>query len=132
MDDHSRKITALDFTKTKSSKEISATVKKGIKKNGAPDEALIDNAKELKFSNFKLLLNKKGIKPIYSHPYYPQDKGKIERMIKTLIRELLNVIKPKNGKELKKAAKEFLEFYNSKRFHEGIKGIPDEQFYSKV
>jgi transposase InsO family protein len=34
-----------------------------------------------------------GIEPLYAHPYYPQDKGKIERAIRNFVEEFVYLLK---------------------------------------
>ncbi len=42
-----------------------------------PEKILIDNGKQFKES-WEKFLKKHGVEPLFAHPYYPQDKGKVE------------------------------------------------------
>lgn len=64
------------------------------------------------------------IKPLHAHPYYPQDKGKVERMIRNVSEEFINVVK--KFPKLLGTHEEYQEWYNTKRYHHGIKTIPCE------
>jgi len=64
-----------------------------------------------------------NIRPIYAHPYYPQDKGKVERTIRNITEEFVNLLRnfPSwiNGK-----LEEYRIWFNEKRFHRGINTVP--------
>jgi len=60
---------------------------------------------------------------LFAHPYYPQDKGKVERAIRNVSEEFIYLLK-KFPLWLKGKIKEYREWYNNKRYHRGIKAIP--------
>ena len=65
---------------------------------------------------------------VFAHPHYPQDKGKVERTIRNLVEEFIVLLKhfPEwlNGK-----LEKWKNWYNSKRFHRGIKNYPSLLFF---
>ncbi len=65
-----------------------------------------------------------GIEAVFAHPYYPQDKGKVERANRNIAEELINLIvifkKLLNGEEIEK----WKSWFNEKRFHRGVKDYP--------
>jgi transposase InsO family protein len=65
-----------------------------------------------------------GIEAVFAHPYYPQDKGKVERANRNIAKELINLIvifkKLLNGGEIENWKK----WFNEKRFNRGIKDYP--------
>lgn len=65
----------------------------------------------------------KGIGPLHAHPYYPQDKGKVERSIRNIAEEFIYLIK-KFPSWLKGQIKKYQKWFNNKRFHRGINAIP--------
>ncbi len=64
-----------------------------------------------------------GIVPLHAHPYYPQDKGKVERAIRNVAEEFVYLTK-KFPEWLNGKIKEFQRWFNTKRFHNGINAIP--------
>lgn len=64
-----------------------------------------------------------GIEPLHAHPYYPQDKGKVERAIRNLNEEFVHLLRKFPG-WLKGKINEYKEWYNQKRFHRGIETVP--------
>jgi hypothetical protein len=65
-----------------------------------------------------------GIEAVFAHPYYPQDKGKVERANRNIAEELINLIvifkKLLGGEEIDKWRK----WFNEERFNRGIKDYP--------
>ncbi len=64
-----------------------------------------------------------GIEPLHAHPYYPQDKGKVERSIRNIAEEFIYLLR-KFPSWVKGKIKEYQRWFNTKRFHQGIKAIP--------
>jgi len=54
---------------------------------------------------------------VFAHPYYPQDKGKVERAIRNISEEELVYVFMNFGK-----------WFNEKRYHRGIKDYPSKLF----
>lgn len=71
------------------------------------------------------LLKKAGVESLHAHPYYPQDKGKVERTIRNFAEEFVYLIK-KFPEWLDGKLSEFVDWFNTKRYHQGIKAIPSE------
>lgn len=90
-----------------------------------PEKILSDNGAQFKKQWASDLLEMK-VEAIFAHPYYPQDKGKVERSIRNLAEEFVNLLKYFNhwlGKmELWRI------WHNKKRFHRGIRGFPEEVY----
>ena len=64
-----------------------------------------------------------GIESLHAHPYYPQDKGKVERAIRNVAEEFIYLIK-KFPEWLNGKIKEYIWWFNNKRFHRGINNYP--------
>jgi len=105
-------------------KEIYSLVKPLIKKY-KPKKILTDN------NPFKdewdKLCKEMSVKPIHAHPYYPQDKGKVERAIRNIAEEFVYLIK-KFPEWLNGKIKEYKRWFNRKRFHKGINAFPHELY----
>ena len=64
----------------------------------------------------------RGIEPIFAHPHYPQDKGKVERSIRNIAEEFVKLLKrfPEWLNELA----EYKRWYNEERLHRGVGTVP--------
>ena len=76
-------------------------------------------------------LTKQGVNALFAHPYYPQDKGKVERCIRNLTEEFVNLLL-KFPHWLVGKLQEWVQWYNNKRYHRGIKGYPAQLFYGEL
>jgi transposase InsO family protein len=64
-----------------------------------------------------------GVEALHAHPYYPQDKGKVERSIRNIAEEFVYLLK-KFPQWLKGKIKDYQKWFNTKRFHRGINTVP--------
>jgi len=62
-------------------------------------------------------------------PYHPQTNGKIERYHRTIKGEI-NLVPYGMPVELKEAIKEFVEYYNYRRYHEGLGDVTPYDVYT--
>ena len=69
------------------------------------------------------------INPLHAHPYYPQDKGKVERAIRNVAEEFVYLLK-KFPEWLDGKIKQYQKWYNEKRFHRGVKDYPANLYVS--
>lgn len=74
--------------------------------------------------NWKNWCLENGTKALFAHPYYPQDKGKVERTIRNVSEEFVYLLAqfPKWFNE--KCLEEWRQWYNEKRKSLGIKDYP--------
>ncbi len=87
-----------------------------------PRKLLTDNAKHFA-KQWKSWCNNNDIEPLFAHPYYPQDKGKIERAIRNVAEEFIYLLK-KFPAWLQGKIKAYQHWFNTKRFHHGIGTVP--------
>lgn len=87
-----------------------------------PKNILSDNGAQFK-REWETWCLSNGINPLFAHPYYPQDKGKVERCIRTISEEFISII-VKFPKWLNGVIGKYAEWYNEKRFHRGINNYP--------
>ena len=72
-----------------------------------------------------------AIRHIRCSPHHPQTNGKIERFHETL-KSRVNLLVYSSPEELRRAIGEFIEFYNHRRYHEGIgKEAPADVYYQR-
>jgi len=120
IDDYSRyMLLAEQFDHAPTTKETTDAIEKiGIK----PEQILSDNGPQFK-KGWEKWCMRNGIKPLFAHPYYPQDKDKVERSIRTIAEEFISLI-VKFPRWINGMIKEYVKWYNEKRFHRGIKDYP--------
>ena len=94
-----------------------------------PQKILTDNNpfKE----SWKIWCSENNIEAVFAHPYYPQDKGKVERTIRNIAEELISIIiifhKLLTGQEIES----WICWFNEKRYSHGIKDYP-ANLYVKI
>jgi len=124
VDDYSRFILLLSlFDHCPATSDLTSVLQK---LNVKPEKILADNGGQFR-EQWKTWCIKNKIKPLFAHPYYPQDKGKVERTIRNLAEEFVNLLSKFkhwiNGK-----LEEWRIWFNEKRFHRGIKDYPSNLY----
>lgn len=128
IDDYSRYILIaeqLDHDPT--IEEIESIVEPYIKKR-RPKSILTDNKPFKK--EWGQWCNMQGVKALFAHPYYPQDKGKVERTIRNISEEFIYLMK-KFPNWINGFISKYVKWYNEKRFHRGINNYP-KNLYVKL
>ena len=72
-----------------------------------------------------------GVEPLYAHPSYPQDKGKVERCIQSLNREFVNHLR-RFPEWLDGKLQRYREWFNRSRYHRGVKAFPVDLYKCNV
>lgn len=67
------------------------------------------------------------IEPLFAHPHYPEDKGKVERAIRNLADEFVKLLK--KFPEWLTRLGEYASWYNQKRLHRGIMDYPQKLYF---
>lgn len=129
IDDYSRfLLLSHQFNHAPDTEEIGNAMRELIEKYH-PGKILTDNNPFGK--EWKQWCKSNRTEAIFAHPYYPQDKGKVERAIRNIAEELINLIiifhKLFNKDEILK----WIKWFNEKRFHRGVKDFP-ANLYVKI
>ena len=125
IDDYSRFILLLHvFDHSPNILEISEAIKSIVDKYH-PEKILTDNNPFKEEWNNWCKENK--IEPLHAHPYYPQDKGKVERAIRNVAEEFVYLLR-KFPEWLDGKIDEYRRWFNTKRFHRGVNGYPYELY----
>jgi hypothetical protein len=122
IDDYSRFIIKLElFSHAPNIPEISKSIQTVVEKYH-PQKILTDNNpfKE----SWEKWCKEQEVEAIFAHPYYPQDKGKVERTIRNITEEFIDLLS-KFPKWLNvKCIEEWRCWFNEDRFHRGVKDYP--------
>jgi len=122
IDDYSRYLIICEqFNHYPTTVEIEACVQKSATER-APKSILTDNGIQFRGA-WKKWCKMHGIKPLFAHPFYPQDKGKVERTIRNVAEEFTNLLR-KFPQWLNGQINQFRNWYNEQRFHRGIGTTP--------
>jgi len=90
----------------------------------AVERILTDNGSAYRSRPFARLLRRLGIAHKRTRPYRPQTNGKVERWIRTVLRECLYLAVFASSEQRRRALGRFIAFYNDRRPHLAFKGGP--------
>jgi transposase InsO family protein len=123
IDDYSRYIVLCElFEECPTTKEITDLLETIIRKTKRkPEKILTDHGAQFQ-DLWKRWCSANKIEQLFAHPYYPQDKGKVERSIRNLVQEFVKLLR--KFPEWLSRISEYVGWYNDKRFHRGISDYP--------
>jgi putative transposase len=138
LDDYSRYILAWDLKLDMTAESISEVVQQAVEWTGMERVPVEDRTRLLSDRGSGVLaraledyLRLIENRHIYCSPYHPQTNGKLERFHETL-KARLNLLVFTSREALRAAMAEFIEFYNHRRYHEGIgNGTPADVYYDR-
>ncbi len=136
MDDYSRFILAWELKSNMAATSLIDVVQQAVDFTGMTDVPvedrtvlLSDNGPGYLSRQFGEYLRLVDVRHIIASPYHPQTNGKIERYHRTIKGEIKLVPYEMPG-ELKEAIKAFIEYYNYRRYHEGLGDVTPYDVYS--
>jgi putative transposase len=136
MDDFSRFILGWDLKTDMTGGSLQDIVQQAVDFTGMTDVPiedrtvlLSDNGAGYLSQQFNQYLRLVGIRHITASPFHPQTNGKIERYHRTLKGEINQVPYDMPG-ELKEAISAFIEYYNYRRYHEGLGNVTPYDVYT--
>ena len=94
-----------------------------------PEKILTDNGGQFK-ETWKRWCRDNGVEPLFAHPYYPQDKGKVERTIRNVAEEFINLLR--KFPEWLGRLPHYRKWYNKHRFHRGINTQPARLYTASI
>jgi putative transposase len=136
MDDYSRFILARELKSDMAAGSLIDVVQKAVDSTGMTDVPvedrtllLSDNGPGYLSRQFSEYLRLVGIRHIIAFPYHPQTNGKIERYHRTIKGEI-NLVPYVMPGELKEAIRASIEYYNYRRYHEGLVDVTPYDVYA--
>ena len=136
IDDYSRFILAWELKSDMAAGSLIDVVQQAVDITGMTDVPvedrtvlLSDNGPGYLSQQFNEYLRLVGIRHIVASPYHPQTNGKIERYHRTMKGEI-KLIPYEMPSQLKEAIKAFIEYYNYRRYHEGLSDVTPYDVYT--
>jgi putative transposase len=136
MDDYSRFILAWELKSDMAAGSLIDVVQKAVDATGMTEirvedrtVLLSDNGAGYVSRQFGEYLRLVGVRHIVASPYHPQTNGKIERYHRSLKGEIRQLPYDMPS-ELEKAIDAFIEYYNYRRYHEGLGDVTPYDVYT--
>lgn len=136
MDDYSRYILAWELKSDMAATSLIDVVQKAVDFTGMTDVPVDDRAALLSDNGagylsrqFGEYLRLVGVRHIVASPYHPQTNGKIERYHRSLKGEI-KLVPYEMPSELLEAIGAFIDYYNYRRYHEGLGDVTPHDVYS--
>ena len=136
MDDFSRFILSWDLKIDMTGGSLEDVMQQAVDLTGMTDVPLedrtvllSDNGAGYISQQFNQYLRLVGIRHITASPFHPQTNGKIERYHRTIKGEI-NQVPYEMPSELKEAIMAFIEYYNYRRYHEGLGNVTPYDVYT--
>ena len=136
MDDYSRFILAWELKSDMAANSLIDVIQKAVDATGMTDVLvedrtvlLSDNGAGYLSRQFGEYLRLVGVRHIVASPYHPQTNGKIERYHRSIKGEL-GLVPYEMPSELERAIAAFIEYYNYRRYHEGLGNVTPYDVYT--
>ena len=136
MDDYSRFILAWELKSDMAAGSLIDVVQQAVDLTGMTDVPvedrtvlLSDNGPGYISRQFNEYLGLVGIRHILAAPFHPETNGKIERYHRTIKGEI-NLVPYQVPGELEEAIAAFIEYYNYRRYHEGLGDVTPYDVYT--
>ncbi len=134
IDDYSRHMVGLELYRTQTADQVLEVYRRAIGEYGVPKEMLTDRGRQYTnwrgSTRFERELGKDRVRHIKSQAHHPMTLGKIERFWKTVYEEFLVRAQFVSFEEARERIRQWVQYYNHKRPHQGIGGLcPADRYF---
>jgi transposase InsO family protein len=134
IDDYSRYMVGLELYRTQTADQVLEVYRRAVGEYGVPKEMLTDRGRQYTnwrgSTRFERELGKDRVRHIKSQAHHPMTLGKIERFWKTIYEEFLVRAQFGSFEEARERIRQWVQYYNHKRPHQGIGGLcPADRFF---
>jgi transposase InsO family protein len=134
IDDYSRYMVGLELYRSQMADQVLEVYRRAIGEYGVPKEMLTDRGRQYTnwrgSTRFERELGKERVRHIKSQAHHPMTLGKIERFWKTIYEEYLVRAQFGSFEEARERIRQWVQYYNHKRPHQGIGGLcPADRYF---
>src|SRR5512139_3938820 len=134
VDDFSRYVAGLELYRSQTADQVLEVYRRAVGEYGVPKEMLTDRGRQYTTwrgtTKFERELGKDRVKHIKSQAHHPMTLGKIERFWKTIYEEFLVRAQFVSFEEARERIRQWVQYYNHKRPHQGIGGLcPGDRYF---
>jgi len=134
VDDYSRYVVGLELYRSQTADQVLEVYRRAVGEYGVPKEMLTDHGRQYTnwrgSTRFERELGKDRVKHIKSQPHHPMTLGKVERFWKTIYEEFLVRAQFGSFEEAQERIRQWVQYYNYKRPHQGIGGLcPADRYF---
>src|SRR5512142_899622 len=134
IDDYSRYMVGLELYRSQTADQVIEVYRRAVGEYGVPKEVLTDRGRQYTTwrgtTRFERELAKDRVMHIKSQAHHPMTLGKIERFWKTVYEEFLVRAQFGSFEEAQGRIRQWVQYYNHKRPHQGIGGLfPADRYF---
>jgi len=134
IDDYSRYMVGLELYRTQTADQVLEVYRRAVGEYGVAKEVLTDRGRQYTnwrgSTRFERELGKDRVRHIKSQAHHPMTLGKIERFWKTIYEEFLVRAQFVSFEEARERIRNWVQYYNHKRPHQGIGGLcPADRYF---
>ena len=134
IDDYSRYMVGLELYRSQTADQVLEVYRRAVGEYGVAKEVLTDRGRQYTnwrgSTRFERELGKDRVKHIKSQAHHPMTLGKIERFWKTIYEEFLVRAQFGSFEEAQERIRQWVQYYNHKRPHQGIGGLcPADRYF---
>ncbi len=134
IDDYSRYVVGLELYRSQTADQVLEVYRRAIGEYGVPKEMLTDRGRQYTnwrgSTRFERELGKERVRHIKSQAHHPMTLGKVERFWKTIYEEFLVRAQFGSFVEAQERIRQWVQYYNHKRPHQGIGGLcPADRYF---
>jgi transposase InsO family protein len=134
IDDYSRYVVGLELYRSQTADQVMEVYRRAVGEYGVPKEILTDRGRQYTnwrgSTRFERELGKDRVRHIKSQAHHPMTLGKVERFWKTIYEEFLVRAQFGSFEEAQERIRQWVQYYNHKRPHQGIGGLcPADRYF---